>query len=149
MTQETTIRFITSAQSQDYAFFEQLLIDSFPKEEYRDLEIVRRFITEQASFHVLLLSSHNDKMGALSYWDFDTFVYVEHLAIRTDIRSKGYGSLLIEHLATLVQKPIVLEVELPENEQSQKRIAFYQRKAFTLCSTPYLQPPYCISLRLF
>ena len=40
-------------------------------------------------------------------------------------------------------RPLVLEVEVPDNELAQRRIGFYRRLGFVLwdeCS--YLQPPY-------
>ena len=37
---------------------------------------------------------------------------------------------------------IVLEVELPEDELSKRRIGVYERNGFTHCEKPYMQPPY-------
>ena len=37
---------------------------------------------------------------------------------------------------------IVLEVELPEDDLSKRRIGFYERNGFKLCHKPYMQPPY-------
>ena len=36
----------------------------------------------------------------------------------------------------------MLEVELPQDEMSRRRIGFYERCGFELCHLPYLQPPY-------
>lgn len=37
---------------------------------------------------------------------------------------------------------VVLEVELPFDEMSRRRIGFYQRSGFTLSTLRYIQPPY-------
>ena len=40
-------------------------------------------------------------------------------------------------------QPLVLEVEMPDNELAQRRIGFYQRQGFQLWDEcPYEQPPY-------
>ena len=44
--------------------------------------------------------------------------------------------------AEYTPEKIVLEVEEPSDELSARRIAFYRRAGFELCSTPYQQPPY-------
>lgn len=40
-------------------------------------------------------------------------------------------------------KPVVLEVEMPEDEMSRRRIGFYARQGFLLWEDhDYMQPPY-------
>ena len=59
-------------------------------------------------------------------------------------RGKGHGSAILAKLQKLVGT-IVLEVETPTDDISRRRIEFYKRQGFELCSTPYTQPPYCES----
>ena len=39
-------------------------------------------------------------------------------------------------------KPIVVEVEHPDDETAERRIRFYERAGFRLCPFDYSQPPY-------
>jgi ribosomal protein S18 acetylase RimI-like enzyme len=136
-----TLHRITDPSSPAYPRAEQLLTASFPREEYRDLSQWRAFVATRPAFHLTLTEDGN---GLLSYWDFGTFIYVEHLAVAPDLRGRGYGSLILSALkAAEPGKPIVLEVEMPEDELTRRRVRFYERNGFTLWRRrEYLQPPY-------
>lgn len=67
---------------------------------------------------------------------------MEHFAIDETKRNGGYGKLVLSALKEKLGRPIVLEVELPENETSKRRICFYQRQGFQLWKEKYQQPPY-------
>ena len=58
------------------------------------------------------------------------------------IRGKGYGGIAIETLVNETRKVVVLEVELPTDEMSKRRVGFYERHGFKLCEKKYVQPPY-------
>ena len=45
-------------------------------------------------------------------------------------RNGGHGKNVLNHLCQLLQHPIVLEVEMPEEEMAQRRINFYKRQGF-------------------
>jgi ribosomal protein S18 acetylase RimI-like enzyme len=132
---------ITSPQSTAYALAEQLLTASFPREEYRELTDWRTFAATRTRFHLTLA---NEVPALLTYWDFDRFVYVEHLAVAAALRSQGYGSQMLSALkAEVGERPIVLEVERPEDEVARRRIAFYERNGFRRWTErAYRQPPY-------
>ena len=66
----------------------------------------------------------------------------EHFAIDPAQRNGGYGKSVLNHLCQLLKHPIVLEVEIPEEEMAKRRINFYQRQGFSLWEKPYQQPPY-------
>ena len=70
------------------------------------------------------------------------FFYIEHFAIATSQRNKGYGENTLQHITSTLNKPIVLEVEKPDDHITQRRINFYKRCGFILHSYPYVQPPY-------
>ncbi len=125
-----------------YPFMESLLIHSFPIEEYRDLEALRIFTDHTPNFHNHVITDDGSPIGILTYWWFGEFYYIEHFAIHPDYRNGGYGGKTLQHLFTLLQHPIVLEVEVPNGETEQRRIQFYQRQGFALWTHPYQQPPY-------
>ena len=70
------------------------------------------------------------------------FLFVEHIAINKEIRSKGYGSKTFELLKTQYNLPIILEAESPETEKQKKRIRFYENLGFKVNSYSYTQPSY-------
>lgn len=148
------LRHITTADSRLYSYMEQLLVASFPPEEYRPLEELRRYSDGKASFRNNVILHNNVPIGLLTYWDFHAFCYIEHFAIDPSLRNGGYGKAALQHLCQLLpDMPIVLEVEEPLTEMAQRRIRFYQHQDFTLWEKEYLQPPYkpgdgCLPMRL-
>lgn len=134
---------ITTADKELYNFMEQLLIASFPPEEYRTLEQLRLYTDTRPEFHNNIIFDGDMPVGFFTFWDFGTFCYGEHFAIDPARRNGGYGKRTLEELISHVHPlPIVLEVEMPEEEMAQRRINFYKRQGFTLWDKPYQQPPY-------
>lgn len=126
----------------DYSFVEQLMLESFPLAERRTEEAQRRVTDEEECFRCLLITDGPLRVGLITLWSFPGFTYVEHLATSPKVRNKGYGKQIMEYLASYVPGLILLEVELPEDEMSRRRIGFYERCGFTLHPYEYLQPPY-------
>ena len=131
------IKQLASSHSPYYPFVEQLLTLSFPAEEYRPLAEWKRFTDEKQAFHNQVILDDGQPVGLVTHWDFDRFCYVEHLAISPDARNGGYGGHLLQLLQHQLKRPIVLEVEEPQEEMARRRIGFYQRHGFKLWTTPY------------
>lgn len=137
-----TLKRITTADRELYTFLERLMTGSFPSDEYRDLDELRDFTDHRPHFYNNVVLNDGTPVGLLSYWDFDDFYYAEHFAIDPTQRNGGYGKAVLQHLCKSLDKPIVLEVEIPEGEMAQRRIGFYQRNGFVLWDNKYRQPPY-------
>lgn len=133
---------IGTADTSLYEYMERLMIASFPPEEYRDLEDLRLYTDSKPHFYNNIITHNHTPVGFITYWNFNSFYYVEHFAIDPAQRNGGYGKNVLNHLCQLLKQPIVLEVELPEEEMAQRRISFYKRQGFELWNKPYLQPPY-------
>ena len=134
---------ITDTEDSFYSYIEQLIKSSFPPEEYREIEELQMYTAQKQLFHNnIIITPENNPVGMLSYWDFDEFCYVEHFAIDSAQRNSGYGKRVLDHLKNILQRPIVLEVEMPETKIAHRRIEFYKRQGFTLWEESYLQPPY-------
>lgn len=133
---------ITTADENLYAYMEHLMAISFPSEEYRPLTQLREYTDNKKHFYNNIIFDNDVAVGFITYWDFDTFYYAEHFAIDPARRNGGYGKKTLEYLCQLLQRPIVLEVEMPEEEMAKRRIGFYKRQGFALWQHPYLQPPY-------
>lgn len=123
-----------------------LLTEAFPPEERRDLDVWRRLSAGNSIFHHLQILDVEDDgeqmVGLLTYWDFGRFVYAEHFATLPEARGKGIGASALAMLTDLSGKAILLEVELPEDDLTRRRVEFYRRNGFKLLDTPYIQPPY-------
>jgi len=137
-----SIQHIRTTDKDNYRFAENLLTTAFPKEERRELSLQRKYTDHNKQFNNNILLVDEDPIGFISYWDFDDFLYVEHFAIDETKRNGGYGKLVLNVLKEKLQRPIVLEVELPKDEISKRRISFYQRQGFQLWEKEYQQPPY-------
>lgn len=133
---------IYTTDTQYYSFTERLLTESFPANEYRDLCDFCKYTDSNPLFHNNIIYEKEKLLGFITYWDFPHFIYVEHFAIDKAFRGRGYGAFSLYLLKKVISKPIVLEVELPINSQSIRRIKFYKRQGFTLWNNYYEQPPY-------
>ena len=128
--------------SNSLKFIEHIYTESFPPDERRDFSDVIRLLEENDDFFIVLLSDENKAVGFISYWEWNDFSYVEHFAVDSSCRGSGYGATAMTELLKLINNPAVLEVEKPLDDISQRRIRFYERLGFVLCTRPYTQPPY-------
>lgn len=117
--------------------------ESFPIEEQRPVREIVRLLSEDTRYVMYaLLDTEEHFVGFLTTWNFSKFIYIEHFALSPAFRSQGYGTEALTTFIRLQSKPILLEVEPPTDETSQRRIRFYKRCGFTLYDYPYIQPPY-------
>ena len=126
-----------------YHFAEELLHTAFPENERRDDKMQRWNTDNEERFHCLLALDGETPIGLLTYWHFNTFIYIEHFAIDEVLRGKGYGKEVLHlfsdaHFPT----PIVLEVEQPTDDISHRRINFYTNCGLKIWKCDYRQPPY-------
>ncbi|MBR4855663.1 MAG: GNAT family N-acetyltransferase [Bacteroidaceae bacterium] len=134
-----------NTRSKHYPFVEQLLHEAFPESERRDDDRQRDLTENNLRFHCLLVQTELlQPVGLLTYWFFDDFVYIEHFAISEAERGKGYGSEAMKLFIEQIELPVILEAEMPHhsNDLPNRRIKFYKRLGFRVCSMQYKQPPY-------
>jgi len=115
-------------------------VETFPLEERRDMSSLLRMLNETDMFFSAILLD-DLVVGMVVYWKFGKFLYIEHLAVFPSQRRKGIGEGVLNKLQEEAN-PILLEVEIPYDEASTRRIAFYQRCGFTALQIYYQQPPY-------
>ena len=127
-----------------YRFVEELLHSAFPKNERRDDELQRTYTEKNKKFHCLLIRNAETPVGLLTYWDLNEFVYVEHFAIHESMRNNGLGSQAMKAFLQGMDRPVVLEVEIPrrKGDLPHRRISFYRRLGISPRRMPYRQPPY-------
>lgn len=121
-----------------------LLQESFPKEEYRDLNILKQYIKNKTIFYPKTIIQDNKPIGIFHYWQLEEYIYIEHFAISSKHRNNGIGEKCLSHLQQTIfrNKIIVLEVETPTSDIAIRRINFYKRQGFHLMNFKYYQPPY-------
>ncbi len=111
---------ITTADTDLYSYMEKLMTQSFPSEEYRELEELRKYTDTKTHFYNNIIFHNNTPVGLITYWDFGHFYYIEHFAIDPAQRNGGYGKSVLNHLCQLLKHPIVLEVEIPQEEMAKR-----------------------------
>jgi ribosomal protein S18 acetylase RimI-like enzyme len=129
-----------SQNQKEIQFSKDLYEQSFPIEERRDFSLVLDiYKTDLLSLN--LIYDNEIMVGILNIWDFNEFCYIEHLAVSEQYRNRKIASKVLEQL-NAQNKLIILEVELPTDELSRRRIGFYQRNSFSIQPFTYFQPPY-------
>ena len=121
---------------------EKTYTSSFPEEERRDFSLVRKLLEEDSRFEMYALLRDGIYVGFITGWQFEGFVYAEHFAIDESARNGGIGAKAMTSFLALHEDPVVLEVEMPTEEMSKRRIGFYERLGFVLDRHVYFQPPY-------
>ena len=116
-----------------------LLAKSFPTTELRTFAEQEKLLNNKF-YHLLEYIAEDKLHGVMCYWDFEDFLYLEHLAIAPEVRGMGLGKQLVSQLL-VKEKLIVLEAEPPIDSLSTRRVAFYQRLGFRINDFFYLQPP--------
>ena len=123
----------------------QLYLEAFPTCERREVAELLFNIDEKSGkpFTLFAIIFNDTFVGIISCWELSDFIYVEHFAVNATERGNGIGAKTItalkEHYA---KQPLVLEVEVPNEEISIRRVGFYQRQGFYLNENKYMQPPY-------
>lgn len=128
--------------SRQYREVKQLYQTAFPK-------------VERLPYLPLILNTYRPLADCYAYYDGDSFVglayllqnddllYLFFLAVNTKIRSRGYGSAILQDIKKVAgNRPIILAIEpLDESAdnyaQRQKRVAFYAKNGFQLTAYYY------------
>ncbi|TDH29031.1 GNAT family N-acetyltransferase [Segetibacter sp. 3557_3] len=124
----------------DLVVFKELYESAFPLQERRYWQDLLA-LADHPVMQIEVVQVTGAFAGFIVYWPFPDFVYIEHFAIKPEIRGAGVGASLLNQL--LVQYDyVVLEAEYASDEASDRRIRFYQRTGFHVAPYSYVQPPY-------
>ena len=117
-----------------------LLESAFPVTELRVREEQKKLLQEPC--YRLYGVRKDGVFGAVfAAWEIDDFLYIEHFAVKEEYRNGGYGGRLLDLFLEEKGKQMVLEVEVPEDEMTRRRVGFYARHGLVYNDFPYLQPP--------
>lgn len=132
---------IDSARHASYRSFEKLYASSFPIFEQRtQTQQDAAFGCERYN-----LTGYEDNgvfIGFISYWEFDDYIYIEHFAVDTDSRGKGYGSKILQSFVEATDKIVLLEIDPVTDEISEARLRFYLKCGFKENPYRHLHPAY-------
>lgn len=117
-----------------------LLESAFPVTELRIKEDQRALLQEPC-YRLYGVRREGNFAAVFATWEIDEFLYIEHFAVKEEFRNGGYGGQLLDTLLEEKSRPMVLEVEEPEDELTRRRIGFYRRHGLVYNTYPYLQPP--------
>lgn len=114
---------------------------AFPADERRSADALLALLPEP-DMHLCGLVAMEELVGFMLYWQWDDILFLEHFAIDPNRRGQQYGQAAMACLRELPHRYLVLEVERPADEISQRRIRFYERQCFVVNPFDYEQPPY-------
>lgn len=115
--------------------------ESFPLAERRTFGQLIQLL-DCPDMNLCAILEQEQLVGFIIYWQWDTLLYVEHFAIDPQQRGLQFGQKAMQLLVTLDPAWLVLEVELPTDDISRRRIQFYERQGFSRNPFAYHQPPY-------
>ena len=128
-----------------FSAFWSLYEHAFPVDERRNLP-QQKNIFKKNEYALFAIAQNNQFIGFLSCWNLGKFIFIEHFAVREELRGRGLGTKIMNAFIQdqkQKRKEIVLETEPPNANAAAKRgVRFYERLGFKICLENYIQPAY-------
>ena len=134
--------YIDSCTHPLYEEFQNLYRKSFPIFEQRSAA-QQALAFQNEKYRLLAFTGRDSLIGFISYWQFDTYLYIEHFAINTELRGMGYGSRLLRSFIHSTDKLVLLEIDPITDSVSEARLRFYKKCGFHENQHPHKHPAYC------
>ena len=132
---------IRSANDKYFADFWRIYTESFPFNERRiSDQQIRVFQKTQYQLNTYLIDGQ--VVGFVASWSTPDFVFVEHFAISPEFRSKRLGSTELQHFIEEFKIPVILEIEMPVDELTKRRLRFYELAGFIRNPHEHYMPSY-------
>lgn len=120
----------------------RLYSDSFPEHERRRISSHTR-ASEDNDFHTYMAVDNGNLLAILFYWQYDSTIYIEHIAVSPTMRGKNIGSTLLrEFIEQNKNFSFILEIEPPVDEITKRRLSFYEKLGFRFNDYDYTHPSY-------
>lgn len=124
-----------------YKEFRSFYVDSFPIYEQRDEE--QQICALKDERYYLNCYIQDDRLLAfVAYWDFQTYCYIEHLAVHPFSRGQSVGTKMLSEFLMTGFPLVLLEIDPVIDEISTKRFRFYQQLGFVENPYPHYHPAY-------
>lgn len=119
--------------------FYTILQTHFPTKEIKEYQYLKGLF-QAGNMQAITLKEKGIIIGVLSYFDLQDFAFVDYFAIMNIYQGQQLGQKMLAYFKEYIAKPFVLEVELPEDTQSIRRIEFYKRNGMQLNEYTYIVP---------
>ncbi len=133
--------YINSCNHPLYQSFHDLYSVSFPIFEQRTAAQQADAFQDER-YKLLAFTDDEAFLGFISYWEFDTYRYVEHFAVNAELRGRGYGSTILRAFLQATDKVTLLEIDPVVDSVSEARLRFYKRCGFQENPYPHRHPAY-------
>lgn len=124
-----------------FAEFWSIYSVSFPLNERRDYK-QQIEVLNNPDYQLDIYFSEDKLSGFISFWNSEEFIFIEHLAIAPAYQGKGLGSSLLKPFLECQSVTVILEIEPPVDEITNRRLNFYKSLGFEANSHIHFQPPY-------
>jgi ribosomal protein S18 acetylase RimI-like enzyme len=131
-------------KNQDDKYFDEfwrIYNTSFPHNEKRALD-QQTAVFNKPEWQLNVFISDNRLFGFISFWTATEFIFIEHLAIAPEFRNRGLGKTILKPFLENNSKPVILEIELPADTNTRRRLRFYESLGFQKNDHNHCQPPY-------
>ena len=119
----------------DYRSVVELMLTAFPPEERIPIWLLN-ILSKKRNVNFNAWYDNKELCGITYTIESEKMIFLLYFAVNAQLRSKGYGSRIIEEIKKIAGKrEIILNVEKPDedaenNAQRVQRIAFYERNGF-------------------
>ena len=123
--------------------FISLLEQAFPPYERR-ARGGQLALMDNSLYRIRTLQEDGKLLGFMAVWMLEGMIFLEHFAVDERFRSKEIGGRMLDELkeeAEKSEKQLILEAELPVDELTRRRIAFYRRHGMSVNEYLYYQMP--------
>lgn len=122
-----------------------IMEESFPENELRSRVKMYELLTTKENYSIYCVGSvgrqEKSVIGFIVMWELDDIVFFEKLAVEKHMRGKGLRGLLFDLVVKDIKKPIVMEVEAPNDFKTKRRVNLYQKHKMVYNDYSYLLPP--------
>ncbi len=132
---------VTNINDTWYPSFYAIYSTAFPVHEQRNRQQQIEAFSSK-NYHLDVWIENGKLQSFIAYWEFDTFIYIEHFAVDKELRGQHIGSKTLISFAGNKKKVIILEIDPLIDEISRKRFSFYEKTGFRLNPFKHFHPPY-------
>lgn len=124
-----------------FAEFWRIYTESFPQNEKRTIK-QQIEVLKKPEYQLEIYLCDVQVVGFNAFWTTTDFIFIEHLAIAPEVRSKGLGSLILKPFVESKTIPVILEIDIPIDELTFRRLKFYESLGFVKNDHIHFMPPY-------
>lgn len=122
--------------------FQAVYSVSFPVHEQRN-ETQQTEAFAEPGYFLETYRFEGQQAAFIAWWQFDGYIYIEHLAVSPQLRGRNIGSEVLRGFSgEHPQDLILLEIDPLVDEVSRKRLRFYEKLGFRINPYPHFHPPY-------